>query len=166
MATAYAQPNETTASNVTDFNDKPGTPDADVHPYVDEGYPPGNVGDWFLCTSISRYVWLKFEDMPADFDKTGANGFGLLYYYMTAVFLLPCKITVQGFVSGIAVTEAKQWAINKTNEAAWLSFDETEITANWDGSKGYLTKAQMNDLEIRIQYGNGSGAEEDPPHYQ
>jgi hypothetical protein len=167
MATATVHPNETVDSWCA-WVVPPGAsgPGLDVHEGIDEGYPPGNIGDYYACSGISHYANIKFGDVPADFDKTGPDGIRLVYYYKTTVFTNNCRVYVQGFVDDVAVTDEKWWAINSALAAVIFQFDETEITANWDGSKGYLTGAQMNDLEIRFDYQNGTPEDPPPPPWE
>lgn len=166
MGVAIMQFDETTASKVRSTSDNPAPPvDWPVHGYLNEGYPPGSKLDWVQCHSILMYMWLRVDaaDIPPDFEKTGPNGFFLMWYFTTIQFLLPCAMDVEGFVGGVSVTNQRRFALAGTAKAVMLEFPETEITANWDGAKGYLIKAQMEELELRCDFENGGPGDVDPP---
>jgi hypothetical protein len=142
-----------------------------AHTGIAEDYPPGDVMSYVTTQSYLHHMNIVFTDTPPDFDKTGPAGINFLYYYGTTVFTLTCRILVQCFVggsneTGVAVTTQKAWGINLGLQAAQLQFDETEITANWDGSKGYLTKAQMDDLNAHVDWQHGIPGDIGPPNWE
>jgi hypothetical protein len=166
MADAIMQPNETVDAWVAWHTGGAGGPGQIVHPYVDEGLPPGDFNDWYACSGVAHFAKLKFGDVPADFERTGASGFRVAYYYKSQYFTLYTRVYVQGFISGAPVTNNLMFAINSAiPKTVAFNFPETEITANWDGSKGYLTAAEMNDLMIHFDYQNGVPGDIDPPEW-
>lgn len=166
MADAEMNPDETTGSRVFLTSDNPAPPvDYDLAPLVDEGYPPGAKGDWYQAQTVAHYWYFKCNEstLPPDFDKTGADGIEVLHYATGVAFLFNPACDAQGFVSGAPVTNKLGFGLLGVDKAKLFQFPEAEITANWDGSKGYLTKAQFEALEVRVDYRRLGVGDIDPP---
>lgn len=168
MPDAISKPNTTEGSDVYQASNNSNPPvDWPLHGLVDDPIPPGSQSGFYVVHAVNEYFYFKIDPstIPVDFDKTGDSGFGLAYFHATIPFILQQAAWIQGFVSGSPVTNIIKFWIYGLVMTRWLAFPADEITANWDGAKGHLTRDQFINLEIRIIYKNGGPGDIDPPIY-
>lgn len=168
MPNAITYSDSTEGSNVWQASDN-GTPPVDwpLHLLVDDAIPPGSLPTWYAVHGSDEYFYFTVDAalVPADMDRTGDSGFGIALYHATLNFILPCSRHIRGYVSGSPVTNLRKFVMSGVQVTHWLTFPAEEITENWDGSKGYLTRTQFQNLELRWNYKDGIGGEIEPPEY-
>lgn len=168
MATAYIRPGGTTASFCMITSDDSDPPvNKPLHPYVDDAIPPGSQSEYFCTNSRFQYWYFTLhpDDIPADLDKTGDSGFGFASFYSTIEFISEAAIEYQGYIAGSPVTNLIRRAYRGIVTTKWFAIPAEDITKNWDGSKGYLTRDDLLALELRLWWKNGAPGDIDPPEY-